>query len=96
MGGSPFPFTVCFTKEGTACALLQFGFMPEWWGDAMAFFCFAHNIEDRLADGKTAYERRFDQTSPYKIFTFGAEVDYKQNSPAVLNQMHPFRPKMLK
>ena len=87
---------VRLVKEGLWSVLLQSGLAPEWWADAMRYFCFQHNIEDRLSDGKTPYARRFKKKFPHRIYPFGYEVDYKPSSPKVLNQMHPFGGKRLK
>ena len=61
----------------------------------MRYFCFQHNIEDRLADGRTLYGKRFEHKFPHKTFSFGAEIKYKPSSPAFLNQMHPCGDKRL-
>ena len=52
---------VRLVKDGIRACLLQSGWTPEWWADAMRYFCFDHNIEDVLSDGKTPYERRFKE-----------------------------------
>ena len=46
-------------KEGTSAVLLQGGFQPTWWADAMSYYTFVHNVADKLSDGKTPYEQRF-------------------------------------
>ena len=38
-------------KEGMS-ACLQAEMNPAWWQFAMRYFCFMHNVEDQLADGK--------------------------------------------
>ena len=46
-------------KEGTSAVLLQSGLGNEWWADSMECYCHLRNIQDRLSDGKTPYERLF-------------------------------------
>ena len=46
-------------KEGTSVVLLQSGLGNEWWTDSMECHCYLRNIQDKLSDGKTPYERRF-------------------------------------
>ena len=31
--------------------------MPDWWADAMRYFCVVHNANTKLADGKTPWEQ---------------------------------------
>ena len=57
----------------------------------MRHFALMHNVTDKCADGKTPYEKRFDN----KFTGFGIEIEYKPSSPVVLNQMHPLGDKLL-
>ena len=77
-------------KEGIAAVLLQSGLSPEWWADAMRYFCFQHNIEDKLADGLTPYEKRFNESYNGPIFAFGQEIEYTPSSPKVKNSDAPY------
>ena len=82
-------------KEGTSAALVQAGANPEWWADAMRYFTFVHNVTDKLADGKTPYERRFNNTFAGPLYPFGCEIEYKPSSKKVQNEMHPLGSKLL-
>ena len=46
-------------KEGTSAVFLQSGLDENWWADSMECYCCLRNIQDRLSDGKTPYERCF-------------------------------------
>ena len=75
------------TKEGTACQMVQSGFMAAWWHLAMRHFCFLYNVcELCVARGHsmfiTPHEARFGQ--PFKqidIIPFGAECTYRPSNP---------------
>ena len=45
-------------KEGTSAVLLHSGLDENWWADSMECYAHLRNIQDRLSDGKTLYERR--------------------------------------
>ena len=47
-------------NEGTSAVLLQSGLDENWWADSMECFTYLRNIQDLLSDGKTPYERRFE------------------------------------
>ena len=49
-------------KEGTSAELLQSGLDEMWRADSMECYCYLRNVQDRLSDGKTSYERRFWRT----------------------------------
>ena len=44
-------------KEGTSALLLQSGLDEKWSADYKECYCYLRNVQDLLADGKTAYER---------------------------------------
>ena len=50
-------------KEGTSAVLLQLGLDENWWADSMEYYTDLRNIQDLLSDGKTSYERRFENLS---------------------------------
>ena len=51
-------------KEGPSEVLLQSGLKERCWADSMACYCYLRNVQDLLADWKTAYDRRFEE--PFK------------------------------
>ena len=44
-------------QEGTAIACVQSGLPEEWWNCAMECHCYLRNVHDKMADGKTAFEK---------------------------------------
>ena len=48
-------------KEGTSAVLLQSGLDENWWADFVECYTCLRNIQDLLSDGKTPYERRFEE-----------------------------------
>ena len=50
---------VCRVKEGTTALLVQSSFTAKWWGEAMERFFYFPHIQDKLADTKSWYGRRF-------------------------------------
>ena len=46
-------------KEGTSALLVQSGLPEKWWSDAMEFVYLLRKMQDRLADRKSPYEKRF-------------------------------------
>ena len=53
------------------------------------------NIVDILADGHTAYYKRYNVEFPGPIIPFGAEVRYIPSSPPDIEQLHAFGEKMV-
>ena len=49
-------------KERTAVAQVQSGLPAWWWDCAMEDYWSLRNVHDKMADGKTAFEKRFGQT----------------------------------
>ena len=55
-------------KEGTACQMIQSGFMAAWWCLAMRHYCFLYNVVERCVNRGpegwlTPYEVRFGHFS---------------------------------
>ena len=69
-------------EEGTACALVQSGFIEDWWSEAMECYCFLRNVVDILKDGKTAFEKRFGQSWYGTYLHFGELVEYQPDKPS--------------
>ena len=55
-------------KMVTAIALVQRGRPDEWSDCAMECSCYLRDVQDKMADGTTAFEKRFGKTSdgPYR------------------------------
>ena len=68
-------------KEGTATALVQGGPPEEWWDCPMECYCYLRNVHDKIADGKTAFEKRYGQQFDGPSILFGTLVEYN-SSPA--------------
>ena len=45
-------------KEETAIARVQSGQPEEWWDCAMESYYYLRNVHDKMADGKTGFEKR--------------------------------------
>ena len=45
------------------------------WADSMECHCYLRNIQDRLSEGKTTYERRFGEPFEGQIIPFGSLVE---------------------
>ena len=50
-------------------------------------YCYQRNIQDKLSDGKTAYERRFGMSFEGPVIPFGSMIEY--------HPTHQFGPKVL-
>ena len=48
-------------KEGTSAVLVQSGLDERWWSDFLECYCYLRVVQDLLADGKTPYQRRFEE-----------------------------------
>ena len=59
-------------KEGTSAVFLQSGLEENWWADSMERYCYLRNIQDRLSDWKTPYERRSGEPFKGPIVPFGS------------------------
>ena len=54
--------------------LLASGLGHEWWKEATACYCFLRNVTDVVADGQTAWEKRFGSKFYGPIYLFGCRV----------------------
>ena len=66
--------------EGTSAVLLQSGLDESWWADSMECYTYLRNIQDLLSDGKTQYERRFEEPFKGPIIPFGFLLEYQRIS----------------
>ena len=60
----------------------------------MECYCYLRNIQDRLSDGKTPYERRFGMPFNGPVTPFGAMVEYHPISAKDQSWLHQFCPKV--
>ena len=77
------------TKEGRSAVLLRSGLDQKWVADSTECCCFS------LADGKTLYERRFEEPLKGPIILFGAMVEYHPISTRDLSRLHQIGKKVL-
>ena len=82
-------------KEETSAVLLQSGLDNEWWAASMECYCYLRNIQDKLSDGKTPYERRFGMPFNRPVIPFGAMVEYHPISAKDQSRLHQFGSKVL-
>ena len=82
-------------KEGTSVILLQSGLNENWWADSMECYTYLQNIQDLLSDGKTSYERRFENLSKDQSFRFSSLVEYYPISAKNQSRIHQFGKKVL-
>ena len=61
----------------------------------MECYCYLRNIQDKLSDGKTSYERRFGMPFNGPVIPFGAVVDYHSFSAKDQSGLHQFGSKVL-
>ena len=61
----------------------------------MECYCYLRNIQDRLSDGKTPYERRFGEPFKGPIIPIGFLVEYHSTSPRDQSRIHLFGKKVL-
>ena len=59
------------------------------------FYCCQRNIQDLLSDGKTLYERRFDEPFTGPIIAFGSMIEYHLISAKDLSRLHQFGTKVV-
>ena len=81
-------------KEGTS-AVLQSGLDEKWSADSMERCCYLRNIQDKLSDGKTSYERRSRMPFNGPVIPFGAMVDCHPISAKDQSGLHQFGSKVL-
>ena len=82
-------------KEGTSAVLLQSGLNESWWADSMECYTYLRNDTDLLSDGKTPYERRFEQPFKGPITPFGSMVEYHPITAKDQSRIHQFGKKVL-
>ena len=82
--------TVRRIKEGTSAVLLQSGLHEKWWDDSMECFCYLRNVQNLVGDGKTRYERRFEEPFKVPVIPFGAMVEYCPISSRDQSRLHQF------
>ena len=61
-------------KEGTAIAPVELVLPEEWWDCATKSCCYMRNVHDKMADDKTAFEKRYGQKFDGPI-PFGSLVE---------------------
>ena len=82
-------------KEETSAVLSQSVLGNEWWADAVEYYGYLRNIQDKLSDGKTPYERRFGEPFKGPIFPFGSLVEYYTISAKDQSRIHQLGKKVL-
>ena len=82
-------------KEGTSAVLVQSGLSESWWADSMECYTYLRNVTDLLSDGKTPYERRFEQPFLGPIIPFGSLVEYHPRTAKDQSRIHQFGKKVL-
>ena len=82
-------------KEGTSAVLLQSGLNEKWCADSMECYTFLRNIQHLSSDGKTPYERRFEQPFDGPIISFCSLVEYHTISAKDQSRIHQFGKKVL-
>ena len=75
-------------REGTSVVLPQSGLDEKWSAVSMGCSCYLRNVQDRLADGKTSYERRFGEPFKGPIIPFAAMVEYLPISTRDQSRLH--------
>ena len=63
-------------KRSDVCRIVAVRSGENWWADSMECYCNLRNIQDRLSDGKTPYERRFEEPFKGPVIPFGSLVEY--------------------
>ena len=75
-------------KEGTSAVLPQSGLDEKWWSDSLECHCCLQNVQDLQGDGKTPYERRFEEPFKVPMIPCGAMVEYHPISVRDLSKPH--------
>ena len=75
--------------------MVQSGLPDEWWDCEMECFCYLHNVHDKMASGKTAYEQRLGVQIDGAWIPFGAKVSCKPISSKDEAGLHEFGKMML-
>ncbi len=74
---------------------MQSGFIEPWWADAMDCASALLDVDLRLQDGQTSYEKRTGKTFEWLVIPFGAHVKYKPSSEADIARTHSYGDKLL-
>ena len=83
-------------KEGTAVALVQSGLPEEWCDCAMECGCYLRNVHDKIADGKTAFEKRYVQKFDGPSIPCETLVEYIPVTAKDKSRVHQFGQKTLR
>ena len=81
---------VSSVKEGTSALLAQSGLPEKWWREAMECLRYLWNIQDKLVDRKSPYERRFGTPFDGPIIPFGAGISVNLVSTKDKSRLHQF------
>ena len=82
-------------KRSDVCRIVAVRSGENWWADSMECYCNLRNIQDRLSDGKTPYERRFGEPFKGPVIPFGSLVEYYPISAKDQSRIHQFGKKVL-
>ena len=82
-------------KEGIAIALVQRGLPEEWWYCAMECQRYLRKVHDKMADGKTAFKKRFGEKFDGPSMLFGTLVGYIPITAKDKSRVHQFSTKTL-
>ena len=83
-------------KEGTSTVLLPSGLDERRWSGSMECCCYLRDVQDLMADGKTPYERRFEEPFKGPLIPFGATlVEYHPISARDQSRTHQFGKKFV-
>ena len=81
--------------NGIAAILFQSGLGENWLADFMKCYRYLRNIQDRLSDWKTVYERRCGEPLKVPVLPFGSLVEYHPISTKDQSRIHQFGKKVL-
>ena len=88
--------TVFRVKEGTAIVQVQSGLPKEWWDCAMGCYFYLRNVHDKMADGKTAFEKRYGETFDGPFISCRTRVECMPISAKDKSRVHHLGKKTLK
>ena len=83
-------------KEGTAVALVQSALPEEWWVCVMERRCSLRNVHDKVADVKTAFEKRLGKTIDGPSIPCGTLVEHIPVTAKDKSRVHQFGKTTLK
>ena len=72
----------------------QSGLDENRWADSMECYFYLRDIQDKLSDWKTPYERRFGEPFEGPIVRFGSLVEYHATSTNEQSRIHQFGKKV--